>query len=272
MRITQLWWQATKFLKTDKLCDEVWRSYGSTIREKGIGSIPLFVFSGPGGSGGPFREACGPSPIVVNGSGSPSEFQAMLGQLLSREQCRSALAQVGLAEGVKVVLRGLVGKPELNSQEGLCGRFDLETGRVKVKLSETGKYVAIKLENLQSEDAFKLDARRMRAENEAKEAQLEAANEIQMEVQGKLEQQQEWERHMQKAQQAKTEQDRAKQFLEERELSKARQRAEARQLVERLSLDLPWVEVPENLHLHSADQIHTFFDSDGEIAPQCEHG
>ena len=260
--------QAEKFLKTDELRDEVWRSYGSTIREKGIGSIPLFVFSGPGGSGGPFRETCGPTPIIVNGSGSPSEFQAMLVQLFSREQCRSALAQVDLAEGVKVVLSGLVGKPELNGQEGLCGRFDLKTGRVKVKLSETGKYVAIKLENLQSEHVFKLEARRLRTEKEAQEAQLEAANKIQMEVQEKLAQQQEWERHMQKAQQAKTEHDRAKQFLEERELSKARQRAEARQLVERLSLDLPWVEVPENLHLHSVDQIHAFFDSDGEIVPQ----
>ena len=41
---------AAAFLDTDELADAVWRSYGATIREKGIHSIPLFAFHDLNGS------------------------------------------------------------------------------------------------------------------------------------------------------------------------------------------------------------------------------
>mmetsp|Transcript_2730 Transcript_2730/g.4865 ORF Transcript_2730/g.4865 Transcript_2730/m.4865 type:complete len:163 (-) Transcript_2730:803-1291(-) len=60
---------AKSFLETDELVKEVWHSYGATIHQKGIHSIPLFVFNVPqlGLVGGPFRQGAG-TPFVVNGS------------------------------------------------------------------------------------------------------------------------------------------------------------------------------------------------------------
>lgn len=48
---------ADAFLQTDELVDTIWRSYGRTIRELRIHSIPLFALSVPsiGAIGGPFR-------------------------------------------------------------------------------------------------------------------------------------------------------------------------------------------------------------------------
>ena len=50
---------AQAFLETEGLEEEVWRSYGDTIREAGIRAIPLFAYSVPelGAVGGPFRQA-----------------------------------------------------------------------------------------------------------------------------------------------------------------------------------------------------------------------
>mmetsp|Transcript_35668 Transcript_35668/g.42996 ORF Transcript_35668/g.42996 Transcript_35668/m.42996 type:complete len:153 (-) Transcript_35668:496-954(-) len=64
---------AQQFLNTDELVEHVWRSYGTTIREKGIHSIPLFVFNGPKTNGGPFRPGPGQA-IVHSGSGDPHSF------------------------------------------------------------------------------------------------------------------------------------------------------------------------------------------------------
>lgn len=64
---------ARAFLETDELRAEVWRSYGSTIHEKGIHSIPLFVFNSQLSDGGPFRSGKG-RPTVVHGSGGQEEF------------------------------------------------------------------------------------------------------------------------------------------------------------------------------------------------------
>ena len=90
--------QAEQFLSSEELTDFVWASYGSTIHEKGIQSIPLFVFNGPSTSGGPFRQDEG-DPTVVHGSGergvgvgvgvvilrvsgSPQEFKSDFEQIL----------------------------------------------------------------------------------------------------------------------------------------------------------------------------------------------
>ena len=60
------------FLNTDAFCDEVWASYGDTIREMGITSIPLFLFSlDP--NGGPFRDNVGRT-FAHGGSGSADAF------------------------------------------------------------------------------------------------------------------------------------------------------------------------------------------------------
>lgn len=61
---------ANAFLESKELESEVWKSYGTTIQEKNIHSIPLFVYSVPsiGASGGPFREAGKREPWVVSGS------------------------------------------------------------------------------------------------------------------------------------------------------------------------------------------------------------
>lgn len=66
---------ATAFLDTDELHEEVWASYGDTIRGMGIHSIPLFVFNADP-HGGPFRKRIGRT-MIHNGSGSPEEFLAL---------------------------------------------------------------------------------------------------------------------------------------------------------------------------------------------------
>eukprot|EP00747_Dinoflagellata_sp_TGD_P217658 gnl/TRDRNA2_/TRDRNA2_90027_c0_seq1.p1 gnl/TRDRNA2_/TRDRNA2_90027_c0~~gnl/TRDRNA2_/TRDRNA2_90027_c0_seq1.p1 ORF type:complete len:210 (+),score=23.31 gnl/TRDRNA2_/TRDRNA2_90027_c0_seq1:127-756(+) len=70
------------FLETDELHQEVLRSYHVTIFEKGIHSIPLFVFNTPFTDGGPFRSGCGKAE-VVNGSSSVEEFGAVFERLFA---------------------------------------------------------------------------------------------------------------------------------------------------------------------------------------------
>jgi len=71
------------FLDTDELIDDVWKSYGSTIHEKGINAIPYLVF-GPVGMRSPFRD--GPrASITINGSGDPEQFVEVFEELLRRE-------------------------------------------------------------------------------------------------------------------------------------------------------------------------------------------
>ena len=67
---------ATAFLETDELADVVWQSYGRTIREKKIHSIPLFALSVPAidASGGPFRAAGKHEAFVVRGSMDTEHF------------------------------------------------------------------------------------------------------------------------------------------------------------------------------------------------------
>ena len=67
---------ATAFLDTAELEDEVWQSYGETIRTANIRAIPLFAFSVPdlGAVGGPFRSAGAYESYVVRGSSGRQNF------------------------------------------------------------------------------------------------------------------------------------------------------------------------------------------------------
>ena len=69
---------ANAFLDTKEYEEDVWQSYGSTIHEKGIHSIPMFVYHVPvlNISGGPFRArgVSGREPYVVRGSMSEDYF------------------------------------------------------------------------------------------------------------------------------------------------------------------------------------------------------
>lgn len=69
------------FLATDELREYVWKSYGSTIHEKGIHAIPLFIFNSPVTDGGPFRDGKG-KPEMEHGSGSQAGFLQIFERLL----------------------------------------------------------------------------------------------------------------------------------------------------------------------------------------------
>jgi len=67
---------ASAFLDTDELEAQVWRSYGETIRDKAIHSIPLFALSVPAidAVGGPFRSPGRDEAYVVRGSMDDAYF------------------------------------------------------------------------------------------------------------------------------------------------------------------------------------------------------
>jgi predicted DsbA family dithiol-disulfide isomerase len=70
-----------KFLASDELLADVWKSYGDTIA-KGIHAIPLFIFNSPATDGGPFRSGRG-QPEIEHGSGNPDRFLQIFERLLS---------------------------------------------------------------------------------------------------------------------------------------------------------------------------------------------
>lgn len=74
------------FLDTDELREKVWASFRSTVQEKNIHSIPLFVFSVPslGAVGGPFRKPGAREAYVVQGSGNHDLFLSLL-EVISRD-------------------------------------------------------------------------------------------------------------------------------------------------------------------------------------------
>jgi len=73
---------ARALLASEELREEVWHSYGSTIREKGVHAIPLFIFNSPLTDGGPFRSGQG-KPRTVHGSASRDEFLSLFERILS---------------------------------------------------------------------------------------------------------------------------------------------------------------------------------------------
>lgn len=76
---------ADKFLQTDELRNQVWQSYASTIHEKKIHSIPLFVFNSEITDGGPFRSGKGKA-VSVNGSGDAESFMQVFEKLFQGVQ------------------------------------------------------------------------------------------------------------------------------------------------------------------------------------------
>lgn len=77
---------ADAFLDTDELADVVWDSYGKTIRQKKIHSIPLFALSVPSidAVGGPFRPPGKDEAYVVRGSMDKGYFLELL-ELIKRD-------------------------------------------------------------------------------------------------------------------------------------------------------------------------------------------
>ena len=72
------------FLKSEELKDEVWRSYGTTIRNKRIEAIPLFIFNGPTSNDGPFRSGKTGRAIIHHGSGDPEQFKQVFDDILRK--------------------------------------------------------------------------------------------------------------------------------------------------------------------------------------------
>jgi len=85
-----------RFLDSDELVAEVWKSYGDTIDKYGIHSIPLFIFNGPMTNGGPFRDGSS-SATVVHGSANPEQFAAAFEEVLTRSDVSPRAALPGLA-------------------------------------------------------------------------------------------------------------------------------------------------------------------------------
>lgn len=70
------------FLDSDELASEVWDSYRSTIEEKGVHSIPLFIFNICGlTDGGPFRNE-DQRHWAVSGAQDPLAFLAIFEELM----------------------------------------------------------------------------------------------------------------------------------------------------------------------------------------------
>lgn len=79
--------EVLSFLESDELHKEVLSSYHKTIYEKGINSIPLFVFNSPLTNGGPFRDGGGEGQAeVVNGSSNKHELLAVFERLAAGVQ------------------------------------------------------------------------------------------------------------------------------------------------------------------------------------------
>lgn len=72
-----------KFLDSDELVPEIWRSYGETINKHGIHAIPFFVFNGPFTNGGPFRDGSNTASII-RGSANAHEFLSVFEQILGQ--------------------------------------------------------------------------------------------------------------------------------------------------------------------------------------------
>jgi len=72
---------ASAVLASEEFREEVWHSYGSTIRDKGVHAIPLFIFNSPLTDGGPFRSGGG-KPCIVHGSASRDEFLSLFERML----------------------------------------------------------------------------------------------------------------------------------------------------------------------------------------------
>mmetsp|Transcript_21806 Transcript_21806/g.47672 ORF Transcript_21806/g.47672 Transcript_21806/m.47672 type:complete len:159 (-) Transcript_21806:65-541(-) len=73
--------EAEAFINSTELEPEVWRSYGTTIRDKGIHAIPYFVFNSPLTDAGPFRGDRGQAH-VIQGSADEARFLEVFERIL----------------------------------------------------------------------------------------------------------------------------------------------------------------------------------------------
>ena len=93
----------------------MWRSYGDTVRDMGIHSIPLFVFSLEA-NGGPFREGVG-ATFTHGGSGSPEAFDQLFNArgpaAADARRTRGPTATRTKREEGSVGSRGLEFEPEM---------------------------------------------------------------------------------------------------------------------------------------------------------------
>ena len=145
---------AKAFLATDELAAEVWRSYGQTQREKGIHSIPLFVFNCPQLNliGGPFRVGSG-TPFVLNGSMDAPTFLRVFedahSRLLAAQRTQPLL-------GRRVSLHSL-SRLELNGRCGVATGVNEASGRYAVALEgeRDRPPMAIKPTNLERADPIR---------------------------------------------------------------------------------------------------------------------
>ena len=98
----------------------MWRSYGDTVRDMGIHSIPLFVFSLEA-NGGPFREGVG-ATFTHGGSGSPEAFD----QLFQRAWAAAADARRtrGPTRHTRTKRRRVLWGPGDLSSNPKCRAFD----------------------------------------------------------------------------------------------------------------------------------------------------
>eukprot|EP00966_Prymnesium_polylepis_P245320 5675418-Prymnesium_polylepis.1 len=122
------------FLATDELVADVWRSYGDTVHNKGIHSIPYFVFSVPrlGLVGGPFRHGAG-TPFVVNGSMDAPTFLKIF------DAAHEMLLKAPPLAGQRVTISSLVSRADLNGLSGTAGAFSEASGRYAVCVEGTGE-------------------------------------------------------------------------------------------------------------------------------------
>lgn len=121
---------ANQFLDTNEYVAEVWKSYGSTIREKGIHSIPMFVYNVPkiGAQGGPFRSFGTRPPWVVRGSMSEAYFFNMFETIASKilkkdadEDADGGTATLEHHESVQTEVEGgAMCKPTKNGENTVC--------------------------------------------------------------------------------------------------------------------------------------------------------
>jgi len=134
---------ARAFIESGEYVDDVWSSYGETIKAKNIHSIPLFVFSAPqlGLVGGPFRAGPG-TPFVINGSMDAPTFLRVFEAALAKLEAGASLV------GRRVAVSGVISKPELNGRRGLADGFSESSGRYAVRLDGAEEPVAFKPANL----------------------------------------------------------------------------------------------------------------------------
>jgi len=219
----------------------------------GLNSVPVLMLDAP------FKA------VLANGAPEQDFLEQVFGHILqfgtlpwqpaggSVQEGAMPLAAESLL-GAQVILNGLVSKPELNGMIGECLKFDANTGRVGVRLSN-GQILAIRPGNLlEHQIAAPTEPDREAA---SKQLEEEAARVKAQEVAEAAE------AARVKAQEAAE----AAKRTDQQHAQRQRRELQSRELIEQLSMDMPWLSVPDSLHQSSLEDIQRYFDSDGELVP-----